>query len=61
MRTFIFIKNEWDCGITHKVIKGMVQSDYFPSIEISPGGDFYGCKCVEVTDKCTIDLGRFID
>lgn len=62
MRTFIFVKNERDeHGQLHRIIKGMTTGNSYPSAALLPGADFSGCQCIEVTDRCYIDLGVFKD
>lgn len=52
MRTFIFLKRE----NKKLVIVGMCQSDMYPSSKLIQGGEFYACQCVEVTEKCHIEI-----
>ena len=59
MRTFIFIKNEKNkYGKLERIIVGMTQSNMYPSnMTRSEESEFYGCQCVEVSEKCYIKLG----
>lgn len=62
MRTFIFVKTERDIyNRPHRIIKGMTTGNYYPSAALIPGADFYNCDCIEVSEKCSIDLGIFKD
>lgn len=61
MRTFIFIKRDKKGSYMHQYIVGMVQSDMFPSYQNDPESRFYLCHCIEVTEKCHIDLGKTLD
>lgn len=61
-RTFIFIKNERDNnGQLHRIIKGMTTGNNYPAAVLIPGADFANCQCIEVSDKCHIDLGIYKD
>ena len=58
MKTFIFLKNHKHNGKIYTCIVGMVNSDNFPSSLVNcTGSIFYGCKCVEITEKCHIKIG----
>jgi len=58
MRTFIFVKNERKDGQLVRIIKGMTQSKDFPSSMTNfEDSEFYGCQCVEVTERCNIEIG----
>jgi len=60
MRTFMFIKNERDnYGQTHKIVKGMVMGDMYPSGMTGKGDKYEYCDCIELTERCCIDLGVF--
>lgn len=58
MRTFIFVKNERKDGQLVRIIKGMIQSNDFPSsMTRFEDSEFYGCQCIEVTEHCNIEIG----
>ena len=62
MRTFIFVKNERDeHNELHRIIVGMTTGNMYPSDSLLPSAAFAGCQCIEVTDKCHIDLGIYKD
>lgn len=58
MRTFIFVKNERKDGELIRIIKGMTQSNNFPSsMTRFEDSEFYGCQCIEVPERCNIEIG----
>lgn len=59
MRTFIFIRNEKnEYGKLERILVGMTQSDMWPSnMTNMEDSEFYGCQCVEVSERCHIKLG----
>ena len=58
MRTFIFVKNEKVNGRLERVIVGMTQGTMWPSdMTRFEDSKFYACDCIEVTEKCHINLG----
>lgn len=60
MRTFIFLKTERDIhDRPHLIIKGMTTDNMYPSNLLVQGATFENCRCIEVTEKCSIDLGVF--
>jgi len=62
MRTFIFIKTERDIyDRPHRIIKGMTSGKMYPSNLLIPGATFENCNCIEISERCSIDLGIFKD
>ena len=59
MRTFIFIKNERVNNRINRFIIGMQTGNNFPSCQNDIDSTYYGCQCVEVTEKCCIDIGYY--
>jgi hypothetical protein len=58
MRTFIFIKRYTKNGQIRQYIAGMEQGNTFPTAQNNKDNEFYGCQCIEVTEKCHIELGK---
>ena len=62
MRSFIFLKNERDeHGQLHRIIKGMTTGNNYPSADLMTGASYENCDCIEITEKCHIDLGIYKD